>query len=144
MSSADNVSSLLITSIRSDGARLPGFVREALWFLSLRRKGPSDFRRSGRRNFRREICSHERLGRHPMGDEIVQIVDGANAASDERRWGSPPGTGTGAGPFYLVWEHPERSGVTSEQWPYQLASLTAVESPAHRWPQLAADTLLPP
>ena len=58
-------------------------------------------------------------------------------------WPNLPGRTTGAGPFYLVWEHPERSRVTTEQWPYQLASLTAVESPAHRWPQLAADPSLP-
>ena len=59
-------------------------------------------------------------------------------------WPNLPGKNTGAGPFYLVWEHPERSGVVSEQWPYQLASLTAFESPAHRWPQLAANPSLPP
>ena len=33
--------------------------------------------------------------------------------------------------------------VSTEQWPYPLASLTAVESPAHRWPQLAVDPALP-
>ena len=60
-----------------------------------------------------------------------------------RPWPNLPGKPQGAGPFYLVWQHPERSGVASEQWPYQLASLTAVESPAHRWPQLAANPLLP-
>src|SRR4051812_40542368 len=59
-------------------------------------------------------------------------------------WPNLPGKTTGAGPFYLVWQHAERSGVISEQWPYQLASLTAVESPAHRWPQLAVDPSLPP
>jgi mono/diheme cytochrome c family protein len=52
-------------------------------------------------------------------------------------WPHLPGKSTGAGPFYLVWEHPERSGVGSEQWPYQLASLTDVDSPARRWPQMA-------
>ena len=59
-------------------------------------------------------------------------------------WPNLPGKVQGAGPFYLVWDSPERSGVASEQWPYQLASLELVESPAHRWPQLAADPLLPP
>jgi mono/diheme cytochrome c family protein len=48
----------------------------------------------------------------------------------------PHGTAS-AGPFYLVWEQPQRSGVSSEQWPYQLASLSLSESPVHRWPQLA-------
>jgi mono/diheme cytochrome c family protein len=42
-----------------------------------------------------------------------------------------------AGPFYLIWEHPERSAITREQWPYQLSRLTFVESPVHRWTQLA-------
>ena len=59
-------------------------------------------------------------------------------------WPDLPGKAKGAGPFYLVWQNPERSGVASEQWPYQLASLAVVESPAHRWPQLAADPSLPP
>jgi len=52
-------------------------------------------------------------------------------------WPPLEGKSVSAGPFYLVWEHPERSQVGSEQWPYQLAALTATESPAHRWPQMA-------
>jgi mono/diheme cytochrome c family protein len=59
-------------------------------------------------------------------------------------WPDLPGKAQSAGPFYLVWQEPERSGVTREQWPYQLASLAVVESPAHRWPQLATDPSLPP
>jgi mono/diheme cytochrome c family protein len=59
-------------------------------------------------------------------------------------WPNLPGKTQGPGPFYLVWQNPGRSGVTREQWPYQLASLTVVESPAHRWPQLATDPSLPP
>ena len=58
-------------------------------------------------------------------------------------WPRLPGKEVGAGPFYLVWEHPERSSIGSEQWPYQLASFTAVESPAHRWPQMVVDANLP-
>jgi mono/diheme cytochrome c family protein len=52
-------------------------------------------------------------------------------------WPALPGKAGSAGPFYLVWEHPQRSGVGNEQWPYQVASLTLAESPAHRWPQMA-------
>lgn len=55
----------------------------------------------------------------------------------DRPWPVLPGMDVGAGPFYLVWEHPERSGVSREQWPYQLASVTAVARPVDRWPQLA-------
>ncbi|MET0918696.1 MAG: cytochrome c [Burkholderiales bacterium] len=58
-------------------------------------------------------------------------------------WPILPGKSASAGPFYLVWENPERSSIGSEQWPYQLASLTEVESPAHRWPQMVVDRNLP-
>ncbi len=58
-------------------------------------------------------------------------------------WPNLPDRQQTAGPFYLVWEHPERSGIGSEQWPYQIAALTGVESPAHRWPQMAVDASLP-
>ena len=58
-------------------------------------------------------------------------------------WPALPGKTAGAGPFYLVWQHPELSGIGNEQWPYQLASLTGAESPAHRWPQMAVAKDLP-
>jgi len=60
-----------------------------------------------------------------------------------RPWPVLPGRTASAGPFYLVWENPERSAIGSEQWPYQLASLTEVESPAHRWPQMVVRSTLP-
>jgi mono/diheme cytochrome c family protein len=59
-------------------------------------------------------------------------------------WPPMPQKWVSAGPFYLIWEHPERSGVTSEQWPYGLVRLTLSESPVHRWPQLAVPVTLPP
>lgn len=52
-------------------------------------------------------------------------------------WPNLPNEQASAGPYYLIWEHPERSGVTREQWPYKLVRLSLVESPDHRWPQLA-------
>jgi mono/diheme cytochrome c family protein len=58
-------------------------------------------------------------------------------------WPDLPGKSVSAGPFYLVWEQPERSDVTSEQWPYALASLTGVSDPLQRWPQLSLDADVP-
>jgi mono/diheme cytochrome c family protein len=58
-------------------------------------------------------------------------------------WPPLPGKTVSAGPFYLVWEHPERSAVGRELWPYQLGSLAGVEQPALRWPQMAVDASLP-
>lgn len=58
-------------------------------------------------------------------------------------WPLIAGQDVSGGPFYLVWQHPERSGVTSEQWPFALVALTGVESPVRRWPQLAVEAALP-
>ncbi len=51
-------------------------------------------------------------------------------------WEPLPHQGKSAGPFYLVWENPERSNIRTEQWPHWLVSLSLAESPLHRWPQL--------
>ncbi len=51
-------------------------------------------------------------------------------------WPPLPGKKLSAGPFYIVWLHPERSSVGSEQWPYQTVAMAGVESPGHRWPQM--------
>ncbi len=61
----------------------------------------------------------------------------------DHSWPDLPGKHMTAGPFYIVWENPERSGVSPEQWPYALAELTGVESPAHRWPQLRLSEAVP-
>lgn len=62
----------------------------------------------------------------------------------DRPWPPLPGKSVSAGPFYLVWVRPEASGVTSEQWPYQLARLVSAADPLKRWPQLAVEAALPP
>jgi mono/diheme cytochrome c family protein len=58
-------------------------------------------------------------------------------------WPKLPGKDASAGPFYLIWQFPERSRVSNEQWPYMLEKVTAVQSPELRWPQLKIDAALP-
>lgn len=58
-------------------------------------------------------------------------------------WPLLPGGKYSAGPFYIVWLHPEVSGVRNEQWPYQVATIRNTDSPAKRWPALAVDPDLP-
>ena len=55
----------------------------------------------------------------------------------KKPWPDLPGKSFSAGPFYLVWQHADRSNVGQEQWPYALAELSGVESPVKRWPQMA-------
>jgi mono/diheme cytochrome c family protein len=57
-------------------------------------------------------------------------------------WPKLPKSTETAGPFYLIWDHPERSSITREQWPYQVVRINFVESPVHRWPQIAAPATL--
>jgi mono/diheme cytochrome c family protein len=59
-------------------------------------------------------------------------------------WPHMPSKNVSAGPFYLVWQDPEASGISSEQWPYALAALTEVASPVQRWPAIAVAASLPP
>jgi mono/diheme cytochrome c family protein len=58
------------------------------------------------------------------------------AIEDPRQpWPALPGGKKGsAGPFYLVWTHPEAAGVSSEQWPYQLAKIKLTDDIAVRFP----------
>jgi len=45
-----------------------------------------------------------------------------------------------AGPFYLVWQFPKKSGIGPEQWPYALAELRGVRSPMQRWPKMVVQS----
>lgn len=44
-----------------------------------------------------------------------------------------------AGPFYVVWTHPEAMKVGPEQWPFQLASIRRQPSVAERFPAILPD-----
>ncbi|MBV6285904.1 cytochrome c [Pseudomonas aegrilactucae] len=41
-----------------------------------------------------------------------------------------------AGPFYLVWTHPEAGRISPEQWPFQIASIRRLKPVAERFPAL--------
>ncbi len=58
-------------------------------------------------------------------------------------WPPLPGKAVSAGPFYLIWQGSWRSAISTEQWVYALAALTAVPSPVQRWPSIAIDPSVP-
>jgi len=41
-----------------------------------------------------------------------------------------------AGPFYLVWTHPQAGHISPEQWPYAVASIKRLSAVAERFPAL--------
>ena len=51
--------------------------------------------------------------------------------------------GRSAGPFYLVWLSPERSGVSPEQWPYQIAAISAAAALPDAHPQILPAASIP-
>lgn len=81
-------------------------------------------------------------------DDVMRAREGGSVAwlaieDPAAPWPALPNKTVGAGPFYLVWENPERSIIANEQWPYALVALTAVADPVTRWPQLAVGSALP-
>ncbi|MBF8179025.1 c-type cytochrome [Herminiimonas contaminans] len=55
-------------------------------------------------------------------------------------WPALKAGGPSAGPFYLVWLAPEKSQITQEQWPYQIASISDVTPLHSRYPQIKPHT----
>lgn len=51
-------------------------------------------------------------------------------------WPDIEGKGVNAGPYYVVWLNPERSGIRPGAWPYQIARLELRESVARRYPAI--------
>lgn len=83
-------------------------------------------------------------------DGFVANIPGGLLASEAQPWlaiepavaawpALKPGSG-GAGPFYLVWRAPEKAGISSEQWPYQIARIADASALETRYPQILPKT----
>lgn len=67
------------------------------------------------------------------------------AVEDPRRpWPKVKDGKSTAGPFYLVWEHPELSAVVQEEWPFQLAAFTVKGSLQTLYPAIFPAVAAPP
>jgi len=53
-----------------------------------------------------------------------------------RPWPASADGGKRAGPFYLVWTDPQAAHVTTEEWPYQLATIRAISGVDARFPAI--------
>ncbi|MFB0493526.1 mono/diheme cytochrome c family protein [Methylobacterium sp. OAE515] len=79
---------------------------------------------------------------------VEDSLDGGSTAyiaveEPKNLWPPLPHQTVSAGPFYIVWMHPEVSGVSHEQAPYQVVSITLVDEAIRRWPQLLPSNHLP-
>ncbi len=57
-------------------------------------------------------------------------------------WPPLPGKVASAGPFYLVWTHPQAARIGPERWPYQLAAIRRLPDVMLRFPALSPDPAL--
>jgi mono/diheme cytochrome c family protein len=55
-------------------------------------------------------------------------------------WPALAGKPNGAGPFYLVWTHPEAARISTEQWPFELSSIRALRGVDARFPAIVPDS----
>lgn len=57
-------------------------------------------------------------------------------------WPKLPGKAVSAGPYFVIWTNPGRSGIGPEAWPYQAVKLELTTSVASRYPRiLVSDSL---
>lgn len=61
----------------------------------------------------------------------------------QQAWPSLPDNKGDAGPFYVVWTHPAAAGISTEQWPYQLARIQHTQDAATRFPATAPAASVP-
>ena len=54
-------------------------------------------------------------------------------------WPASVDNGKHAGPFYLVWTDPQAAHVTTEEWPYQLATIRAISGVDARFPAIVPE-----
>jgi len=66
-------------------------------------------------------------------------VETADAPRPALKTGEP----ATAGPFYMVWLHPERVALAREQWPYQIVRIDTVAPPAKRYPMITPAASVP-
>ncbi|MBV2133059.1 c-type cytochrome [Pseudomonas sp. MAP12] len=57
-------------------------------------------------------------------------------------WPALGKAGKSAGPFYLVWTHPEAEQIGAEQWPFRMVRLRILAPVAERFPALRPDPAL--
>ncbi|GLQ87574.1 cytochrome c [Dyella flagellata] len=82
-----------------------------------------------------------------MAADLILNQAGAQAwlaiEDPQQPWPKLPGNKGDAGPYYVVWTNPDAAGISSEQWPYQLARIERVQDVATRFPATAPAASVP-
>jgi mono/diheme cytochrome c family protein len=71
-----------------------------------------------------------RLTRNPRAKAYLAIEE------KSKPWPMIPKKSASAGPFYLIWENSKESDVTSDEWPYQVASFQFFDELKTKYPKI--------
>lgn len=127
---------LVKVTVKQDAAYPnPGFTYQAIPLIRLFEGAPVEADASlayqCKDGFASNLPAPLALNRNPDASRAYLAIE-----SPEDPWPALQGKSTTAGPFYLIWEDPERSGVGREQWPFQLTQLSLQPSLAKLYPDL--------
>lgn len=75
-------------------------------------------------------------------DEAKGPVAYVAIEAPDKAWPKVPGHDGSPGPFYLIWKASKGAVPREGLWPFRIARIASVDSPAKRWPSLAVDPKL--
>ena len=110
----------------------------AVLFKGMKTEGSSTLLFSCLDGFSAPISASRILNQDPKGSMAYIAIQ-----KPDEKWGAVKGDSEQtAGPFYLVWDHPEKSKIVTEEWPYQLAGFESKPSIEKQFPKTAPDQKL--
>jgi mono/diheme cytochrome c family protein len=83
------------------------------------------------------ISKTRAFNKNPSGSIAYIAIE-----SEDKKWSKlSENKPTTPGPFYLIWDHPEKSKIMTDEWPFQLAGLELSEVPFEdQFPKTQPDT----
>jgi cytochrome c2 len=76
------------------------------------------------------------LSKERLLDPAPQAARAYIAIEPAENWPPLKKTKGSAGPFYLIWSHPEASNIGREEWPFQVVSFAVKSSLAKQYPKI--------
>lgn len=98
---------------------------------ALPRAGADILKATARDGFVAQLPAAKALNADPAGAIAYLAIE-----DPEQPWPKLKGKDVSAGPYYVVWVNPARSGVGPDAWPYQAVRLELTTSVASRYPRI--------
>ena len=128
-----DVETVTVTGDPAYGDATPAYRAIALTGLlsGLPVQGADILEATARDGFVAQLPAGKALSGDPAGARAYLAIE-----DPAKPWPKLPGKDVTAGPYYLVWRDPKRSGIGPEAWPYQAVILKLTASVASRFPAI--------